>query len=64
MTDTPKKRGRPPKVATVDAPKGALTVKVANMLHDGQGGFYPVGHKFDPVTKEVGELLKARGLVE
>ena len=69
MTE-PKRRGRPAKaaVAPVEVPsvdatptKGALTVKVADMIHDGLGGFLPVGHKFDAAD---GESLKAKGLAE
>ena len=46
------------------APKSALAVKVADAIHDGEGGFYPVGHKFNPVDDEAGEALKAKGLAE
>lgn len=68
---TEAKRGRPRKVRTedpavvdpayFDAGIGALTVKVANAIHDGKGGFLPVGAKFDAVD---GESLKAKGLAE
>jgi len=69
MTE-PKKRGRPARVAVVAAeapsvaPNGVLAVKVADAIHDGEGGFYPVGHKFNPVDDEAGEALKAKGLAE
>ena len=66
----PKKRGRPAKVAVAaaEAPpvasKGKLRVVVADMIHDGQGGFLAVGTMFDAVDDEAAEQLKARGLAE
>lgn len=56
---TQAKRGRPPKAAN-----GGLKVKVADTIHDGQGGFLPVGAVFTPVDDDAGALLKARGLAE
>lgn len=56
-----RKGGSRPRKAKQD---GALTVKVADAIHDGEGGFYPVGHKFNPVDDEAGEGLKAKGLAE
>lgn len=59
------KRGRPRKVETVAPEKqGALTVKVANAIHDGDGGFYPVGHKFDAADDAAAKSLIAKGLAE
>lgn len=62
------KRGRPKKVVEAIAPKvesvGKLTVKVAGAIHDGEGGFFPVGHKFDAVDDAAAEALKAKGLAE
>jgi len=55
MTETPKKRGRPA--------KPVLTVKKADTIHDGKGGFYPVGHVIEPVDADAAEQLKARGLI-
>lgn len=55
MTDTPK-RGRPP--------KGQMKVKKAETIHDGAGGFLPVGDTFILADEEAAELLKARGLAE
>lgn len=51
------KRGRPRKVQT-------LTVKVANAIHDGEGGFYPVGHEIVPVDEVARASLIAKGLAE
>lgn len=55
---TAPKRGRPRKV------EGGLTVKVANAIHDGKGGFLSVGAVFAPADEAAGEALKARGLAE
>lgn len=62
MTE-PKRRGRPAKAPSVEATpaKGGLTVKVADAIHDGLGGFLPVGAKFDAVDAEG---LIAKGLAE
>lgn len=62
----PKKRGRPAKAAETApvASKGKLRVVVADMIHDGQGGFLAVGTMFDAVDDEAAEQLKARGLAE
>lgn len=43
---------------------GQLTVKRAEAIHDGKGGFLPVGAKFDAADKDAAEALKARGLAE
>lgn len=51
------KRGRPAKAK----PESALTVKVANAVYDGKGGFLPVGATFDAVDAA---SLKAKGLAE
>lgn len=54
---TQAKRGRPRKVET----EGALTVKVAGVVHDGKGGFFPLGHKIDAADPD---SLKAKGFAE
>lgn len=54
------KRGRPAKVEAT----GALKVKVADAIHDGEGGFLPVGAAFDPIDDDAAENLKAKGLAE
>jgi hypothetical protein len=54
---TEPKRGRPRKAEQI----GALKVKVADAIHDGEGGFLPVGATFDAAD---GESLKAKGLAE
>ena len=54
------KRGRPRKVPV----EGAMTVKVANAIHDGKGGFYPVGAKIVPVDEVARASLIAKGLAE
>lgn len=56
-----KKGGSLPRKARA---KGALTVKVADAIHDGEGGFLPVGAKFDPVDDDAVKSLKAKGLAE
>lgn len=43
---------------------GNLTVKVADTISDGDGGFLAVGDTFTPVDEEAGEELKAKGLAE
>ena len=67
------RRGRPKKVKdnalqdetkTETETKGALTVKVAGVIHDGEGGFFPVGHKFDAADETAAEALKAKGFAE
>ena len=75
MTETKPRRGRPAKVkihglqaenqtqAETKA-QGRLKVKVADAIHDGEGGFYPVGHMFDPADDAAEAMLKARGLAE
>lgn len=67
MTE-PKKRGRPAKAPAVEVvqpvkAEGTLTVKKADAIFDGEGGFYPVGHKFH-AADETAALLIARGLAE
>lgn len=57
MTEAPKKRGRPAKAA----PDGTLTVKAADAIHDGKGGFLSVGDTFEPADAD---SLKAKGLAE
>ena len=69
MTE-PKKRGRPAKAKPVEATTaepqaiGTLTVKVPNVIFDGQGGFLPVGAKFKPADDYAREVLVARGFAE
>ena len=64
------KRGRPAKAAVeaAKAPsvasKGSLRVKAPDTIFDGNGGFYPVGHMFDPVDAETSAALIARGFAE
>jgi hypothetical protein len=59
---TEAKRGRPRKAVEIAKPAdGALTVKVADTIHDGAGGFLAVGAKFHAADPEA---LKARGLAE
>lgn len=58
MTEV-KKRGRPPL-----SKDGAMRVKKPEAIHDGEGGFLPVGATFDPVDADAGERLKALGLAE
>jgi hypothetical protein len=59
------KRGRPRKaVETIAEQDGALTVKVANAIHDGKGGFMPVGSKTIPTDDEARASLIAKGLAE
>lgn len=41
-----------------------LRVKKPDTIHDGEGGFLPVGAKFAPVDEDAAEHLKARGLAE
>lgn len=43
---------------------GSLTVKVADAISDGEGGFLAVGSKFTPADDEAAESLKAKGLAE
>ena len=43
---------------------GGLTVKVADTISDGDGGFLAVGDKFTPASEEAGAELKAKGLAE
>ncbi|MXO72874.1 hypothetical protein [Alteraurantiacibacter buctensis] len=45
-------------------PKGALTVKKAEAIHDGEGGFLPVGASFSPADEAAGAELVAKGLAE
>lgn len=71
----PRKRGRPAKAkpdalqaenetqAETEA-KGRLKVIKAEAIHDGEGGFLPVGALFDPADDDAGEALKAKGLAE
>lgn len=59
------KRGRPRKaVETIAEQGGALTVKVADAIHDGEGGFLAVGAKTVPVDEEARASLIAKGLAE
>lgn len=59
------KRGRPRKaVETIAKQDGALTVKVANAIHDGKGGFLPVGGVFMPADEPARASLIAKGLAE
>lgn len=55
-------RGRPRKA--VEAKPGSLVVKLADAIHDGNGGFLSVGAVFVPADEAAGEQLKARGLAE
>lgn len=66
MTEAPKRRGRKPKVETAEAPKanGALTVKKPDAIFDGEGGFLPVGAKFDAACEVSAQALVERGLAE
>lgn len=75
MTEIKAKRGRPAKVKTdglqietkakAEAEtQGGLTVKVAGAIHDGEGGFYPVGAKITPVDDVARASLIAKGLAE
>lgn len=54
------KRGRTRKVPA----KGAMTVKVANAIHDGKGGFYPVGAQIVPTDEVARASLIAKGLAQ
>jgi hypothetical protein len=54
------RRGRPPKAVA----QGALTVKKAEAVFDGQGGFLPVGAKFDAVDDNAAAALIAKGFAE
>lgn len=38
-----------------------LTVKAANAVHDGKGGFFQIGWKFAPVDAAAAKALKAKG---
>jgi hypothetical protein len=58
-------------VAPVDAPKprqkasaGKLRVAKESAIFDGEGGFMPVGARFDAVDDETAAILIARGLAE
>lgn len=42
----------------------ALTVKVAEAISDGEGGFLAVGDTFEPADEEAAGQLKAKGLAE
>lgn len=53
------KRGRPRKVQA-----DSLTVLKAEAIHDGKGGFYPVGAKIVPVDEVARASLIAKGLAE
>ena len=53
---------RPRKVASGN-PRAA-TVKAADAVHDGKGGFYPVGAVIDCADDESLASLKAKGLVD
>lgn len=39
-----------------------LTVKKADSIHDGEGGFLPVGATFTPADDDSADALKARGI--
>jgi hypothetical protein len=54
------KRGRPAKVEAT----GKLKVLKADTIHDGEGGFLPVGAAFDAVDDDAAESLKAKGHAE
>lgn len=43
---------------------GSLTVKVADSIFDGEGGFLAVGASFDAVDDEAAADLVAKGLAE
>lgn len=59
------KRGRPARRwFQPPCEDGALTVKVANAIHDGKGGFMPVGSKTIPTDDEARASLIAKGLAE
>jgi hypothetical protein len=74
------KRGRPAKVkpdaeqaetethaeteAKAPQGKGRLKVLKADTIHDGEGGFLPVGAAFDAVDDDAAESLKAKGHAE
>ena len=60
MTEAPKRRGRKPAAKN----DGTLTVKKADTIHDGEGGFLAVGDEFEPADEEAGESLKAKGYAE
>ena len=73
MTEIKAKRGRPAKVKTdglqietkaETQTQGGLTVKVAGAIHDGEGGFYPVGARIVPVDDVARASLIAKGLAE
>lgn len=65
MTEEPKRRGRKPKVETaVGEANGALTVKKADAIFDGAGGYLPVGAKFDAACEVSAKQLVERGLAE
>lgn len=57
------KRGRPPK-QVAEASEGSLTVKKADAIFDGAGGFLPVGAKFDAACEVSAQMLVERGLAE
>ena len=50
---------RPKKTATLE-----MTVKQADAISDGKGGYLKKGDKFTPVDDEAKESLKAKGLAE
>ncbi len=44
--------------------EGELTVKVADAISNGEGGYLTVGEKFSAPDPEAAESLKAKGLAE
>lgn len=44
------------------APKAQMTVKAADTVADGKGGFLPVGAKFEPVDAAARKSLADKGL--
>jgi len=46
------------------AKKNEVTVKVADKVANGQGGFFRVGTKFEPCDADAAKELKSRGLVD
>jgi hypothetical protein len=46
------------------ASAGKLRVARENAIFDGEGGFYPVGYRFDAVDDETAAILIAQGLAE
>lgn len=44
--------------------EGLLTVIIPNVIFDGEGGFYPVGHKFAPADEYAAKVLVERGFAK